>query len=147
MCTVLLPPGDNPIAVNKYIISYHIITYHFIFLHCNYLVLAGRSDQWHYATGWTIRDSNPGNCKRFCTSPKRPDLLFGPPNLYLVDPAVFFSPTAAGLYLYLSLYLVQSFRISGATLLLPLYASWRGKEELCVFSSIVRGSLKFRGWI
>jgi hypothetical protein len=24
MCTVLLPPGDNPIAVNKYIISYHI---------------------------------------------------------------------------------------------------------------------------
>jgi len=25
MCTVQLPPGDNPIAVNKYI-SYHIIT-------------------------------------------------------------------------------------------------------------------------
>jgi len=25
MCTVLLPPGDNPIAVNKYIISYYII--------------------------------------------------------------------------------------------------------------------------
>jgi hypothetical protein len=24
MCTVLLLPGDNPIAVNKYIISYHI---------------------------------------------------------------------------------------------------------------------------
>ena len=24
MCTVLLPPGDNPIAVNKHIISYHI---------------------------------------------------------------------------------------------------------------------------
>ena len=27
MCTVLLPPGDNPIAVNKYIISYHIIIF------------------------------------------------------------------------------------------------------------------------
>jgi len=27
MCAVLLPPGDNPIAVNKYIISYHIISY------------------------------------------------------------------------------------------------------------------------
>ena len=25
MCTVLLPPGDNPTAVNKYIISYHMI--------------------------------------------------------------------------------------------------------------------------
>ena len=25
MCTVLLPPGDNPIAVNKYII-YHILS-------------------------------------------------------------------------------------------------------------------------
>jgi len=24
MCTVLLPPGVNPIAVNKYTISYHI---------------------------------------------------------------------------------------------------------------------------
>jgi hypothetical protein len=24
-CTVLLPPGGNPIAVNKYIMSYHII--------------------------------------------------------------------------------------------------------------------------
>jgi len=23
MCTVLLSPGDNPIAVNNYIISYH----------------------------------------------------------------------------------------------------------------------------
>jgi hypothetical protein len=23
MCTLLLPPGDNPIAVNRYIISYH----------------------------------------------------------------------------------------------------------------------------
>ena len=26
MCTVLLPPGDNPIAVNKNIVSYHIIS-------------------------------------------------------------------------------------------------------------------------
>ena len=26
MCTVLLPPGDNPIAVNKYILSYLIIS-------------------------------------------------------------------------------------------------------------------------
>ena len=25
---VLLPPGDNPIAVNKYIISYHILQYY-----------------------------------------------------------------------------------------------------------------------
>jgi hypothetical protein len=27
MCTVLLPPGVNPIAVNKYIISHHIISW------------------------------------------------------------------------------------------------------------------------
>jgi hypothetical protein len=26
VCKCVLPPGDNPIAVNKYIISYHIIT-------------------------------------------------------------------------------------------------------------------------
>jgi hypothetical protein len=28
MCIVLLPPGANPIEVNKYNISYHIISYH-----------------------------------------------------------------------------------------------------------------------
>jgi len=27
MCTVLLPPGGNPISVNKYITSYHIISF------------------------------------------------------------------------------------------------------------------------
>jgi len=27
MCTVLLPPGYNPIAINIYIISYHINKY------------------------------------------------------------------------------------------------------------------------
>ena len=33
MCTVLLPPSDNPIVVNKYIISYHIIKHNvFIFV-------------------------------------------------------------------------------------------------------------------
>ena len=38
MCTVLLPPGVNPIPVNKYIIrdvSYHII-YHIISYHISY---------------------------------------------------------------------------------------------------------------
>jgi hypothetical protein len=32
MCTVLLPPGVNPIAVNEYIISYmSYISYHIIY--------------------------------------------------------------------------------------------------------------------
>jgi hypothetical protein len=30
-----MPQGDNPIAVNKYIISYHIISYHIILLSVN----------------------------------------------------------------------------------------------------------------
>jgi hypothetical protein len=30
MCTVQLPPGSNPLAVNKYIIPYHIISYRII---------------------------------------------------------------------------------------------------------------------
>jgi len=33
MCSVLLPAGGYPIAVNKYIISYHIISYHIISYH------------------------------------------------------------------------------------------------------------------
>jgi len=32
VCKCVLPPGDNPIAVNKYIISYHhIILYHILY--------------------------------------------------------------------------------------------------------------------
>jgi len=33
MCTVLLPPGVNPIAINKFIVSY--ISYHHISYHMN----------------------------------------------------------------------------------------------------------------
>ena len=32
MCIVQLPPADNPLAVNKYIISYHNISYHIIII-------------------------------------------------------------------------------------------------------------------
>ena len=43
MCTVLLPPGVNPFAVNKYIsyhITYHIISYHIISYHIiSYLII------------------------------------------------------------------------------------------------------------
>ena len=39
MCTVLLPPGDNPIAVNKYITSTHIISYKLI-PHISHTVVA-----------------------------------------------------------------------------------------------------------
>ena len=38
MCTVLLPPGVNPTAVNKFIISYHIKSY-IIFLHFRHEML------------------------------------------------------------------------------------------------------------
>jgi membrane-associated HD superfamily phosphohydrolase len=38
MCTALLPPGDNPIAVNKYIISY--ITSHHISYHVSYHIIS-----------------------------------------------------------------------------------------------------------
>jgi hypothetical protein len=39
MCTVLLPQGDNLIAVNEYSLSYHIITYHIVSYH-SYRVLS-----------------------------------------------------------------------------------------------------------
>ena len=46
MCTVLLPPGDNPIAINKYIISYKPnLTYNWQYLGCMsfmYDVVLGR---------------------------------------------------------------------------------------------------------
>jgi hypothetical protein len=33
MCTVLLPPGDKPIAVNKYINTTALKAAHFVYLH------------------------------------------------------------------------------------------------------------------
>jgi len=33
VCKCVLPPGDDPVAVNKYIVSYHIISYHIIYLY------------------------------------------------------------------------------------------------------------------
>jgi len=39
MCTVLLPKGVNPIAVNKYIVSYRIITYRIVYHISSYLIL------------------------------------------------------------------------------------------------------------
>jgi len=47
MCTVLLPPGYNPIAVNKYIISYHIISYHK--LYCSLM-----ENSWSNFISWTF---------------------------------------------------------------------------------------------
>ena len=47
MCTVLLPLGDNPIAVNKYIISYHIsynLSYHIISYHKYTFGLCGQTE-------------------------------------------------------------------------------------------------------
>ena len=43
MCAVLLPPGVNPIAVNKYIISYH-ISYHIISKLAKILYIQGGSN-------------------------------------------------------------------------------------------------------
>jgi hypothetical protein len=37
MCTVLLPPGVNPVAGNKYIIPYHIISWWYT--HCTTLII------------------------------------------------------------------------------------------------------------
>jgi len=37
MCTVLLPPGDNPIAVNKYIIIYMVVCCVLLFNFVNYV--------------------------------------------------------------------------------------------------------------
>jgi len=52
MCNVLLPPGVNPIAVNKYIIiSYHIsyrtVSYHISYHIVSYLIVSFRIISYH----------------------------------------------------------------------------------------------------
>jgi len=39
MCTVLLPAGANPIAVNKYVSYFFNFSYFIIVIFCNYLVI------------------------------------------------------------------------------------------------------------
>jgi len=58
MCTVLLPLGVNPIAVNKYIILYHIISY-YIALQRQGLYF--RVKEWWTLTGWHAKmEGSPG---------------------------------------------------------------------------------------
>ena len=74
-----LPPGGNPIAVNKYHVSY------LCFLLYAWTGIAQSVQR--LATGWTIRGSNPGGGEIFRT---RSDRSWGPPSLlynwYLVFP-------------------------------------------------------------
>ena len=44
MCTVLLPPGDNPIAVNKYIISYRTLILSVVLYGCKASPLTFREE-------------------------------------------------------------------------------------------------------
>ena len=50
MCTVLLPPGDNPIAVNKYIISYNTRKTKYIFM----------SREWHVGQNQNVKMAKCG---------------------------------------------------------------------------------------
>ena len=65
MCTVLLPPGDNPIVVNKYIISYHIIyhiyhiIYHIISYHISYHIISYQHDAQFESNKSSFFISNP----------------------------------------------------------------------------------------
>jgi len=72
-------------------------------------------------TGWKIRGSSPGRDKLFLYSLKRPDHFLGPPSLLLWRYREFFSQWPA-FELTSHFCLVSRLRVSGAVLLLPLYA-------------------------
>ena len=70
MCTELLPPGVNPVAVNKYIISYHILRIRTV-IHlgvlCSYA--AGNSqeptDGLHFICCWIVHEIRSTKCVLF----------------------------------------------------------------------------------
>jgi len=64
MCTVRLPPGGYPIAVNKYILLYH-----FIYTHIRYTLLILFSVLRHI-NGRTIRCLACGSCALFGAVPQ-----------------------------------------------------------------------------
>lgn len=72
--------------------------------------------------------SNPRRGKRFFISPKRPDWLCGPPGL-LFSRVLSWGWSSWDMKLSTHLHLVLTLRMSGALLLLPLYAcmSWTGR--------------------
>jgi hypothetical protein len=79
MCTVLLPPGGNPIAVNKYIISYHIIKFCCFFFFCE---LDSRAKVKHYKMqDWSMRENSvPGEmCVRNRPLFDKEKILLPPP--------------------------------------------------------------------
>ena len=74
-------------------------------------------------TDWTTLDSNPAGCKRFLSSPKRPDRLFGPTSLLFSWYCGNFSGLSdQGVMLTTRLHLVPSLKMCGVMPLLSQYA-------------------------
>jgi hypothetical protein len=74
-------------------------------------------------TDWTALGSNSTGCKRFLSSPKRPDRLFGPPSLLFSWYRGNFSGVSdQGVMLTTRLHLVPSLKMSGDIPPLSQYA-------------------------
>lgn len=71
---------------------------------------------------WTVLVLNPGRCKRFFSSPKRPARLWGPPNLLLNGHRGSFSGIKRPGFEVDHSHLVQALRTSGSIPLVPLYS-------------------------
>jgi hypothetical protein len=67
VCKCVLPPDDNPIAVNKYIISYHIILYHIIKDEADAFVENRFRKRWTISLGATRRPLS--TCRRYVINP------------------------------------------------------------------------------
>jgi hypothetical protein len=88
MCTVLLPPGVHPIAVNKCITChiYHITRESYAVCSCWIKLMRNirclwtgiAQSVWRLATSRTVRGSNPGGGEIFRIGPERP---YGPSSL------------------------------------------------------------------
>ena len=96
--------------------------------------------------GWTIRGSSPGKGKQFPSSLKLPDHLLGPPSLLLWRYREFFSQRLA-LELTSHFSLVSRLRVSGAVLLLPIYAFMQFTATGLPFVSLTTTSVQFSFFI
>jgi len=92
-----------------------------------------------YAMNWTTEESwvNYSKCKRFSSSPKHLDRLWGPPSLYSTGTTNSFSgDKAAGVWSWSLLpHLVPRLRISGGISPLPLYTLMACTGKMLCFTS------------
>ena len=92
----------------------------------------------------TVQGSNPNSGKGFFSSPKHPDGVWSLPSYYSMGASVqFWDKSGRGVKLTIHHHLVPRLRVSGAELVLPLYAFMAGTRKTTSLINLLAPELYF----